>query len=109
MSENSDINSTIQCEPALFEAQAEELQTQGASFITLSTVRDEDNFFRLIYYFRLQDRIIVLKTKTKNNAISSLYSYFSTADFIEREINSLFGIKFIGNPNLIRKPENNSA
>ncbi len=43
-----------------------------------------------------------VKTATDKFSIGSLYTLFVNADFIEREINNIFKIKFLGHPNLPR-------
>ena len=98
---------TMECDYDEFESTILKMKEIGAVFITISTLRSEDEGFWLIYYFQHMDRKIVLKVKTRENSIPSLYSYFGVADFLEREINNLFAIKFIGHPNLERIPKMN--
>jgi NADH:ubiquinone oxidoreductase subunit C len=87
-----------------FDETVSRLKENGAEFISLSTVRNDNGILSLIYYFKTGEKIIVLKAKTKENSIPSLYSSFVKADFVEREINNTFGIKFLGHPNLERIP-----
>lgn len=94
----------IQCDFNGFETVISSLKEAGADFISLSTIRDEAGNLSLIYYFHRGEKIIVLKAKTRDNSIPSLYSSFVMADFVEREINNTFGIKFLGHPNLERIP-----
>lgn len=98
-------NVNMECEYDEFENTIIKMKEIGAKFLTVSTLRSEEDDFWLIYYFQHLDRKIVLRVKTKDNSIPSLYSYFGIADFLEREINNLFEIKFVGHPNLARIPK----
>ena len=93
----------MECEQDNFEATIEKLKDIQPEFITISASRQNDDSVLLVYFFRENKRLISLKVVIKDGSIQSLYSTFGMADFIEREINSLFGIKFIGHPNLDRK------
>jgi len=106
MVEKQDDNSpvTIDCEYDEFEKIISRMKEEGANFLTLSTIREADNQFKLIYYFEQEGRKIVIRVRGRDGSIPSLYSYYGMADFIEREINNLFGIKFVGHPNLERIP-----
>lgn len=73
----------------------------------LSTVSGIDNEvnFELIYHFGLDKtgelfNVRVVIEDKKNPAIDSLTSLFKSTDWIEREINEMLGIQFIGHPNL---------
>lgn len=55
----------------------------------------------LKYYIeKHNNKLLILNVHLKKKQISSLYTFFKNADFIEREIAEIFGVKFIGNPNL---------
>ena len=64
------------------------------------------NLFELLYrlYSIQQDNYLILKIQlTKNNLfIDSISDIFACANFDEREIYDLFGIKFKNHPNLKR-------
>lgn len=92
----------MNCDKEHFEVSIENLKELGAQFLTLSASRPEDDQFVLDYYFRHEGRIVVLRVKLSDKVIPSLYSSFGMSDFVEREVNNLFGIKFIGHPNLER-------
>lgn len=83
-----------------FEGTVEKLKELGAEFVTLSSTRMDDGVFLLSYFFNHQGRMIKIRVNTLDNVIPSLYTHFGKSDFIEREINSLFGVKFLGHPNL---------
>jgi NADH:ubiquinone oxidoreductase subunit C len=92
----------LECNFDGFDETISRLKENGAEFVSLSTVRNDKGNLSLIYYFQVKEKIIVLKAKIKDNSIPSLYSSFVKADFVEREINNTFGIKFLGHPNLER-------
>ncbi|MCE1246260.1 MAG: NADH-quinone oxidoreductase subunit C [Firmicutes bacterium] len=94
----------INCDAGDFEATIESLKDMGTEFVTISAEKREDESIFLIYFFRENKRLISVRLLVTDRTVPSLYSTFGMADFIEREINSLFGIKFIGHPNLERKP-----
>jgi len=56
----------------------------------------------ILYSFRRNERVRV-KTQIKDGeSIASAFSIWPTADWLEREIYDMFGIKFDGHPNLKR-------
>lgn len=55
------------------------------------------NFYSLKTKFRF---FIKVRLPAENPEIESITSYFAAADWMEREIFDLMGIKFIGHPNL---------
>ncbi len=61
----------------------------------------------VVYHLRstVFDHVVVLKTRTSdrvNPQLDSLASIWKTADFHEREVFDLFGIRFINHPDLRR-------
>lgn len=86
--------------PANFYNKVIQFKSQGANFITISSHFLENNEVSLNYFFKLGSDFIILNTQTDNKAIHSLYSIFYTSDFVEREISDVFGVKFVGHPNL---------
>lgn len=90
----------IDCSPDNFEETISGLKQDGAKFITMAASRDSDGVIALVYYFQLNNKMLVITLVPKEKSMPSLYSSFQKADFIEREIYSLFEIKFIGHPNL---------
>lgn len=93
----------------LFEAAAFLKVTPGLDFNYLSyvTAVDYQTHFDVIYKLVSleHNHCLVLKTRCndhENAAVSSVVSLWQGADFQEREIYDLMGIKFHGHPNLKR-------
>lgn len=77
------------------------LQEGGARLLTLSATRESDDELQLTYTFELgRGSYLVMRTPTLERSLESLFSTFPAADFLEREVNQLFGVKFLGHPNL---------
>jgi len=57
------------------------------------------NLYSLKHKFRF---FIKVKLPTDNPEIDSLTSLWATADWLEREVYDLMGIKFAGHPNLVK-------
>lgn len=77
------------------------LQEGGARLLTLSATCDLENELVLTYTFELgRGSYLVMSTHTRERSLESLFSTFPAADFLEREVNQLFGVKFVGHPNL---------
>ncbi len=85
-----------------FEESVFRLKEENARLVTISCQRSLDGPLNLLYYFQKERRLIILELAVIENTVPSLYSIFTKADFIEREINNTFGIKFLGHPNLER-------
>lgn len=98
----------MDCELEQFEVTIKKLKEIDADFLTLSIHREDEDKLSLLYYFRHERRILVVNVRTKDKLIPSLYSHFARADLIEREIFKLFGIKFLGHPNLNALSRNDS-
>jgi Ni,Fe-hydrogenase III component G len=77
----------------------------GARFNTASGL-DTRQHFEILYHFTLEalDMIVSLRVILPRDKleIASLTSVFEGANWIEREINEMLGIKFTGHPNLRR-------
>jgi len=56
----------------------------------------------ILYSIPNKHRVIIKIRVNENNEVPSLTSLWSTADFQEREVYDMFGIKFSGHPNLTR-------
>jgi len=71
--------------------------------ITISCV-DDGLDFELLYHFEANKNIISLRTRVPKdvNEIDSLASILPGANWIEREIHDLFGLKFNGHPDFRR-------
>ncbi len=68
--------------------------------VSLTALPQENGEAELNYLLARGDRLAQLNCKTQNRTINSIYSLFIGADFPERQISSLFNLKFTGNPNL---------
>lgn len=78
----------------------ENLKSKKFKLSTINAMLNYNNLVTLNYYFEKKGVFTVITVNPKRQAIKSLFTHFSNADFIEREISQTFGIKFIGNPNL---------
>lgn len=90
----------IECSFKQFETLIQKIKKDGGNFVTISVLPGKKDEVILQYFFDFMKNFVIVKAKTKDLTISSLYAYFSNSDFIEREINFSFGVKFLGNPNL---------
>jgi NADH:ubiquinone oxidoreductase subunit C len=99
----SDKWENISLDTAGFEEAIARLKEEEAEFMTLATRRSGGELI-LWYYFRTKGKVKIIQVQSVDNSVPSLYSSFRKADFIEREINNTFGVKFLGHPNLGRIP-----
>lgn len=78
----------------------------GFNHLANLTSVDYGEEFELVYhlYSMPENNKICIKTRTPRNTpeVDSLISIWPTADWQEREVYDLMGIKFKGHPNLIR-------
>ncbi|GEM_PF-1259777 len=93
---------TWECAPSQFLAIASRLKEAQARLVTIYGSPEPGGDVKLYYFFDLEQSTCVVRTRTEKTSIGSLYTLFVNADFIEREINNLFKIKFLGHPNLPR-------
>lgn len=76
----------------------------GAKLNTVSAV-EHASFFELIYHFSLPERgvLVNLRIETgKDEGVDSITPLIPGANFIEREIHDLFGVRFEGHPDFRR-------
>lgn len=81
------------------------LKVKGFKFLSFITAVHFKDHFEIVYALRniLEKDIIFLKTKLKENEeIESLCEIYSGANWMEREIYDLFGIRFKNHPDLRR-------
>lgn len=75
-------------------------------FLFCLTCIDWKTHFTMVYHFRstTQGQILVVKVKLDHDApeMESVSSIWRTAEFHEREVYDLFGIKFLHHPDLRR-------
>lgn len=90
------------CTPSQFLAIVSRLKEAQAKLVNIQAFSDIRREIKLLYTFELEESICMVKTYTEKSFINSLYTLFVNADFIEREINNIFNIKFLGHPNLPR-------
>jgi NADH-quinone oxidoreductase subunit C len=88
----------------LFGALQEQL---GMNYLANLTAADLGTQFEIIYHlYAIPDngRKLAVKTRVSRDQaeLPSLYDLYPTADWQEREIFDLMGIRFIGHPNLVR-------
>ena len=75
------------------------------NYLTFITAVDYRDYFEVVYILTSLEHNHCLKLKTrcrdrKNPSLPSVFHLWRGADFQEREIFDLFGIKFEGHPNL---------
>lgn len=89
------------CDRAVFVAAARFLHQHSGRLLTLSARRDGEQDIALTYTFEVgHNGSVTLRVVTADSHLDSLFSLYSCADFLEREVNTLFGVKFLGHPNL---------
>lgn len=77
------------------------LKPKKLKLISINANLNPDSSVTLKYYIEQQNsNLLIINISLKKKQIASLYTFFSNADFIEREIAEFFGVKFVGNPNL---------
>lgn len=94
------IEKKIKCQPGYLLTEVNNLKEQGAELLTIECQRETEEELILDYTFDVDGVNIILRTRTDEESISSLYSLFPCSDYPEREIAAIFQIKFLGNPNL---------
>jgi NADH:ubiquinone oxidoreductase subunit C len=87
-------------DPSTFLQAASSLKREGAVLSSICACPDEEGEVALSYFFEVAGTLKALRTRTSNRSIDSLFSLFSNSDFLEREANKLYRIKFLGHPNL---------
>jgi NADH-quinone oxidoreductase subunit C len=88
-------------------AMAELMHRLGARLSTMTGVALDTGETVIIYHYCLGPVPINIKTETSDQAIPSITPVTRAADWIEREISDLYGVRFAGHPNptrLIRPP-----
>jgi NADH-quinone oxidoreductase subunit C len=77
---------------------------QGLRFIIASAMDNGDKF-EIVYHFSKDDTGLMLNLQVflpkEKPVIESLVPLFVAADWIEREMHELFGIRFLNHPNLV--------
>ena len=89
-----------ECKLSQFGPIVTRLKEAGARLITLSVYPGQDGEMGLSYFFELDGSFCIVKTQSSQMTVPSLYTLFVSADYLEREANALFDLKFTGHPNL---------
>lgn len=102
---NSDIE-TIAIKSCDIKTAAESLQSNGFDLLVSVTAVDKAPEIEMIYHFYSvqNNQKVIIKTNLnrQNPSIISLSELYKTADWQEREVFDLFGVKFLKHPNLKR-------
>jgi len=88
------------CKPQTLLNTLSRLKKENFVFISMAANPQNDGEVKLTYLLALNENLIKLSCTTQTRAINSIYSLFPGADFSERQISSLFSLKFTGNPHL---------
>ena len=83
-------------------AMAGTMHRLGARLSTMTGVVLGNGETGIIYHYCLGRLTINLKTETHDRAIPSIAPITRAADWSEREISDLYGVRFAGHPNLTR-------
>ncbi|HZJ85064.1 MAG TPA: NADH-quinone oxidoreductase subunit C [Syntrophomonadaceae bacterium] len=87
-------------------ALCENLKKDGFNYLANLTAVDYEDRFEVVYHIHSvpENRKIAVKTIIDygNPEVSTVIDIWRTADWQEREVYDLLGIKFAGHPNLIR-------
>ncbi len=105
----SDETTVVVKSEALFEIMSFLKETPGLEFdyLTNLTAVDWLDFFEVVYHLTSMKNYHTLVVKTRcyereNPEVPSVVSLWQGADFQEREVYDLMGIRFVGHPNLKR-------
>ncbi|TLM92195.1 MAG: NADH-quinone oxidoreductase subunit C [Actinobacteria bacterium] len=83
-----------------------ELRELGFDRLTMVTAVDRGEYFVLVYRLKSRTLSAGLFVKTKvprdETQVASVYEVWPAADWQEREVFDLFGIEFLGHPDLRR-------
>ena len=84
------------------EAMGRETADIGLRLGTITAIAEtEHGETTVIYHFLAPSRVVNVKTRTRNGALASLAAMHRPASWAEREIKDLFGVTFVGHPNLV--------
>ena len=81
-------------------ALAELMRESEARLSTMTGVACPDGETDVIYHYTIGHDAVNVRARTKGNAIASVALVTAAANWIEREINDLFGVDFVGHPDL---------
>ena len=85
---------------------AHRLLSEGFTNLHCITAVDKIQYLELVYIFYSMDKhaCVILKTRLALNdlTVESLANIWRSADWLEREVYDLFGVKFLNHPDLKR-------
>jgi len=109
MLETPNVNSNIEVieiEPNNIVKTAEILKGNAFDLLISITAVDRNPIIEMVYHFYSvktnQKLVIKANLSSQNPTITSLSELYKTADWQEREVFDLFGVKFLKHPNLKR-------
>ncbi len=81
-----------------------DLKDKGFNYLVLMSAVDYLKYREVLYHLSSYSEswMIVVKVRTEDDVLPSATSLWSSANWLEREIYDLMGIKFIGHPDLKR-------
>jgi NADH:ubiquinone oxidoreductase subunit C len=83
-------------------AMAEAMHQLGARLATMTGSALPSDETTVIYHYILGSATINIRTESRDRSLPSIAPVTRAADWIEREIHDLFGVDFVGHPNLTR-------
>jgi hypothetical protein len=83
-------------------AMAETMHRLGARLSAMTGMALGNGETGIIYHYCLGCLTVNLRTETRDRAIPSIAPITQAADWSEREISDLYGVRFAGHPNLTR-------
>ena len=84
------------------EAMGHEMADIGLRLGTITALAEtEHGETTVIYHFLAPSQVVNVKTRSRNGAMASLAAMHRPASWAEREIKDLFGVTFVGHPNLV--------
>ena len=83
-------------------AMAGMMRRLGARLATMTALALEAGETAVIYHYVLGPAAVNIRTETRGRSLPSIAPVTRAADWIEREVHDLFGVEFLGHPNLVR-------
>ena len=83
-------------------AMAETMHQLGARLGTMTGSALQSDETAVIYHYILGTAAVNIRTESRDRSLPSITAVTQAADWIEREIHDLFGVDFVGHPNLTR-------
>jgi len=83
-------------------AMADTMHQFGARLGTMTGCALQSHETAVIYHYILGSAAVNIRTESRDRSLPSIAAVTRAADWIEREIHDLFGVDFVGHPNLAR-------